>query len=72
MSSKSRAARTNDGAGTRDSAGTREGAGTKAGPGTSRTNGNVPGSASGSEEGLKAETDADPGVGITSPLVEHH
>ena len=45
------------------------GAGTKAGAGTSETNGNVPVSASGSEEGPKTGTDAETSVGITSPLV---
>ena len=46
-----------------------EGAGTKDGAGTSETNGNVPGSASGSEEGAKTGTDAETSVGITAPLV---
>ena len=59
----------NDGAGTKAGAETKAGAGTKAGPGTSGTIGNVPVSASGSEEGPKTGTDADPGVGITAPLV---
>ena len=45
-----------------------DGAGTKDGAGTSETNGNVPGSASGSEEAPKAGTDAETCVGITAPL----
>ena len=44
------------------------GAGTKDDAGTSETNSNVPGSASGSEEGPKAGTDAETSVGITAPL----
>ena len=52
-----------------DGAGPNEGAGTRDGAGTSETNGNVPGSASGSEEGPKAGTDAETSVGITAPLV---
>ena len=49
--------------------GTRDGAGPIAGAGTSGTNGNVPGSASGSEEGAKTGTDAETSVGITAPLI---
>ena len=50
-------------------AGTKAGSDPKAGPGTSGTNGNVPGSASGSEERPKTGTDAETSVGITAPLV---
>ena len=51
--------------------GPNDGAGTKDGAGTSETNGNVPGSASGSEEGPKAGTDAETSVGITAPLFSY-
>ena len=52
-----------------DGAGPNEGAGTRDGAGTSETNSNVPGSASGSEEGAKTGTDAETSVGITALLV---
>ena len=57
-----------EGAGSNEGAGTRDDAGPIAGPGTSGTNGNVPVSASGSEERPKTGTDAETSVGITAPL----